>query len=103
MLEFNLIRVNETVFLDFGRGTPFQFAEGVTAFDVTGDGLAEFFFGPTFFSEFPELPLAIFRNEGGGIFVEAASEIIDNVPTTGVINHATIVADFNGDGILDVF
>ncbi len=77
--------------------------EATISLDANNDGQIDLLMGPSNWDAEPEFPLALFINQGGGVFVEDAAGVIDNVPTVGQLNHPSIVADFNGDGADDVF
>jgi FG-GAP-like repeat len=71
--------------------------------DLDGNGLDDLVVAPTYFNNHPLLPLEIWFNQGNGVFANRASTLIDGaVPTTADANNV-FVADFNGDGVPDIF
>jgi hypothetical protein len=94
------IQVNNPKQTYYFTATPRVFAVG----DLNGDGIPDIFFAPNMYNARPELPVQIWKGDGKGGFKLATSEVITDatVLTTGAAD-SIFLADFNGDGALDVF
>ncbi len=104
--DYTLVRANDYVSIEGEvavQNVAYSRTEGSVSFDANDDGLMDLLMGPSNFAFEPKLSLALFINQGGGVYVEDAAGTIDNVPLVGFINHPSLVADFNGDGADDVF
>jgi hypothetical protein len=82
--------------LSYGPVRAFAFA------DFNRDGRVDILIAPSFFENYPKLPIEIWLQEPDGTFVNRTSDVIEGpVPTTGFVVDP-LVADFNDDGQPDV-
>jgi FG-GAP-like repeat len=82
--------------LAYGHPRNYAFA------DFNRDGRVDILVAPSFFLNYPKLPIQIWLQEPGGTFVNRTGDVIEGpVPTTGFVAD-TLVADFNEDGRPDV-
>jgi hypothetical protein len=74
----------------------------VAVADLNGDGVLDILVGPSLFNTPPELPIQVWLGRGDGTFFDGTAQVIATpTPTTGV--PWPWIADFNGDGHLDIF
>lgn len=73
---------------------------GAYAVDYNGDGLLDIF-TPSFFRIESAEPNLLFRNDGGFQFTEVAEQA--GIAREGIENRTSAWADFDGDGLIDVF
>lgn len=71
--------------------------------DINKDGLNDIIYAPSFFDVLPQLPIQIWVNKGGGRFEDQTTNFFDGQVTTVGSPNNVFSADFNGDGIPDVF
>ena len=76
--------------------------DAVAYIDANGDGFTDVFFATGEFQLTGELSSILAINDGKGNFTASTEEFNDNMPTA---SHArkSIVADFNNDGLNDIF
>lgn len=73
-----------------------------TSGDLTGDGLNDIAYGPSYFQYRPNQPLQIWVNLGNGKFEERTGSMIEgDIPLVGSPNNL-FISDFNGDGRGDI-
>ena len=76
--------------------------------DFNGDGLPDIVFGPGIvlrpgFVSVPALPIRIWINTGGGHFEDQTESLIAGKVPTVISVISVLVADFNHDGVDDIF
>ena len=70
--------------------------------DINGDGLDDLVVAPSFFDQYPLLPIEIWINQGDGRFANRTADHVDGAVPTTTFSTALLTADFNGDGRPDI-
>lgn len=81
------------------------FANDLHVYDINGDGhldiLQVYAFIPG--QDLPGIPIRVLLGDGQGHFTDGTASLFPNGAPLGDAATGSVVADFNGDGVLDIF